>query len=91
MRALHHCETSIKRYLDDFITIVLLSDDGFNTVKIRVIRVITKKSDRIIREYLELYNSVGSDEKYKERLKDIRERFGGKFSEIKFKKKEVIT
>ena len=88
MRALHHCETSIKRYLDDFITIVLLSDDGFNTVKIRMI---TKKSDRIIREYLELYNSVGSDEKYKERLKDIRERFGGKFSEIKFKKKEVIT
>ena len=84
MKVLHHSETSIKRYLEDFITIVLLSDDGFNAVKIRII---TKKSDRIIREYLELYEKFSKDDKYKDRLNDIRERFGGKFKDIKFKKR----
>jgi len=88
MKVLHHSETSIKRYLEDFITIVLLSDDGFNAVKIRII---TKKSDRIIREYLELYEKFSKEDKYKDCLNDIRERFGGKFKDIKFKKKEVIA
>ena len=88
MNVLHHSETSIKRYLDDFITVALLSDDGFNAVKIRII---TKKSDRIIREYLELYEKFDNDKEYKDCLNDIRERFGGKFKDIKFKKKEVIA
>ena len=53
-RKTNHSETSVKRYLADFIEIAMLVKDGFSKNQIRLI---AKKSDRIVREYSDLYHS----------------------------------
>ena len=53
-RKTNHSETSVKRYLADFIQIAMLVKDGFSKNQIRLI---AKKSDRIVREYSDLYHS----------------------------------
>jgi hypothetical protein len=53
-RKTNHSETSVKRYLADFIQVATLYKDQFSHNQIRLI---TKKSDRIVREYIELYQT----------------------------------
>jgi hypothetical protein len=50
----NHSETSVKRYLADFIQIAMLVKDGFSKNQIRLI---AQKSDRIVREYTDLYHT----------------------------------
>jgi len=51
-RKTNHSETSIKRYLADFVQIATLIKQGFSTNQMRLI---AQKSERIIREYKQLY------------------------------------
>jgi len=48
----NHSEKSVSRYLSDFIQVATLYDQEF---KQNQIRVITQKSNKLIREYIELY------------------------------------
>lgn len=48
----NHTETSVKRYLADFVQVASLHRQGFPPNQIRLI---AKKSDRLVREYLQLY------------------------------------
>ena len=50
----NHSETSVKRYLADFVQIATLIQQKFSHNQIRII---AKKSDRIIREYAQLYHT----------------------------------
>jgi len=50
----NHSETSVKRYLADFIQIATLVKEGFSHNQIRLI---AKKSLRIVREYIDLYQT----------------------------------
>ena len=50
----NHSETSVKRYLADFIQIASLKRQHFSATQIRRI---TQKSERLVREYLRLYDS----------------------------------
>ncbi len=50
----NHSETSVKRYLADFIQIATLFKEGFSPNQIRLI---AKKSLRIVREYIDLYKT----------------------------------
>ena len=53
----NHSEVSIKRYLNDFLQIASLHRQGFLKNQIRLI---AQKSDRLIREYLQLYESYNN-------------------------------
>ena len=50
----NHSETSVKRYLADFVQIATLIQQKFSHNQIRII---AKKSDRIIREYAQLHHT----------------------------------
>lgn len=50
----NHSETSVKRYLADFIQIATLHKESFSNNQIRLI---TQKSDRIVREYIQIYQT----------------------------------
>lgn len=50
----NHSETSVKRYLADFVQVATLIQQKFSHNQIRII---AKKSDRIIREYTQLYHT----------------------------------
>lgn len=50
----NHSETSVKRYLADFTQIALLYKQKFTHNQIRLI---SKKSDRLVREYLQIYQT----------------------------------
>jgi hypothetical protein len=49
----NHSETSVKRYLADFTQIATLYKQNFSCQQIRLI---AQKSDRIVREYIQLYD-----------------------------------
>lgn len=49
----NHSETSVKRYLADFTQIAILYHQNFSHQQIRLI---AQKSDRIVREYIQLYD-----------------------------------
>ncbi len=49
----NHSETSIKRYLADFTQVATLYQQKFS---INQIRLIAQKSDRLVREYCQLYD-----------------------------------
>lgn len=53
-RQTNHSETSVKRYLADFIQVASLHQQGFSPSQIRLI---AHKSDRLVREYLQLYQT----------------------------------
>jgi len=53
----NHSETSVKRYLADFTQIAALCQQNFSRNQIRMI---TQKSDRLIREYIQLYQTYSS-------------------------------
>jgi hypothetical protein len=48
----HHSETAVKRYIQDFSKIILLSSKGFSVDQIRIT---TGFSNRLIGEYIKLY------------------------------------
>ena len=50
----NHSETSVKRYLADFVQVATLYKQNFTQQQIRLI---AKKSDRIVREYIQLYQT----------------------------------
>lgn len=50
----NHSETSVKRYLADFIQIASLHQQGFS---VQQTRLIAHKSERLVREYLQLYDT----------------------------------
>jgi urate oxidase len=49
----NHSETSVKRYLTDFIQVATLYKQNFSQQQIRLI---AQKSDRLVREYIQLYD-----------------------------------
>jgi hypothetical protein len=65
-RQTNHSETSVKRYLADFIQVATLHRQGFSPTQIRRI---AQKSDRLVREYLRLYETFDSQDN--ERLSDL--------------------
>jgi len=50
----NHSETSVKRYLADFVQVATLFRQGFSQNQIRLI---SQKSDRLVREYVQLYET----------------------------------
>ncbi|NOY58815.1 MAG: DUF1670 domain-containing protein [Calditrichaeota bacterium] len=50
----NHSETSVKRYLTDFMQVATLYKQGFSKPQIRMI---AKKSDRLVREYIHIYQT----------------------------------
>lgn len=54
----NHSELSVKRYLADFIQIASLLKQNFS---LNQIRLIAQKSDRLVREYAQLYNYYSKD------------------------------
>jgi biotin operon repressor len=53
----NHSEISIKRYLADFTQVAILYKQKFSHPQIRII---AKKSDRLVREYIQLYQTFQS-------------------------------
>jgi predicted transcriptional regulator len=62
----NHSETSVKRYLADFMQVALLYKQNFTPQQIRLI---SKKSDRIVREYIQLYQTY--DKQDNQRLHEL--------------------
>lgn len=58
-RQTNHSETSVKRYLADFIQIASLHLQNFSASQIRRI---ARKSERLVREYLQLYKQYQSQD-----------------------------
>lgn len=50
----NHSENSVKRYLTDFVQVAILHRENFSPNQIRLI---AKKSDRLVREYIQLYQT----------------------------------
>lgn len=50
----NHSENSVKRYLADFVQVAILHRENFSPNQIRLI---AKKSDRLVREYIQLYQT----------------------------------
>jgi len=65
-RKTNHTETSVKRYLSDFIQVASLHRQDFSPNQIRLI---AKKSDRIVREYIQLYQTY--EKQNNERLTEL--------------------
>lgn len=65
-RQTNHSEGSVKRYLADFIQVATLRRQKFTPQQIRLI---AKKSDRIVREYIQLYDTYR--ERNNERLQEL--------------------
>ena len=62
----NHSETSVKRYLADFTQVAMLYKQKFSPQQIRLI---AKKSDRLVREYIQIYETF--DRKDNQRLNDL--------------------
>jgi hypothetical protein len=62
----NHSETSVKRYLADFIQVASLQMQHFS---LQQIRLIAHKSERLVREYLHLYSTY--DQQNNQRLHDL--------------------
>ncbi len=65
-RKTNHSETSVKRYLADFLQIATLWRQDFSHNQIRLI---AKKSDRLVREYRQLYQTYQKQDN--ERLNEL--------------------
>lgn len=65
-RQTNHSETSVKRYLMDFVQIAALYQQKFSKNQIRLI---AKRSDRLVREYIQLYETY--HEQDNQRLKEL--------------------
>ena len=76
-RRTRHSSGSITRYLRDFARIMVLHESSHNP---REIRIITDHSDRLVREYLDLYNRMNT-EIYQEMLDQLRAMYQRKKNE----------
>ncbi|MBC8478432.1 DUF1670 domain-containing protein [bacterium] len=65
-RQTNHSETSVKRYLVDFLQVATLFQQNFT---IQQIRLIARKSERLVREYCRLYETYHKQDN--ERLKEL--------------------
>jgi hypothetical protein len=65
-QATHHSEGSVKRYLADFIQVAILHRQAFSPEQIRLI---AQKSARLVREYIQLYQTYEKQDN--ERLKEL--------------------
>jgi biotin operon repressor len=65
-RQANHSEVSVKRYLADFIQVATLHRQNFSPQQIRLI---AKRSDRLVREYLQLYKTY--EQQDNQRLKEL--------------------
>ncbi|OGS34302.1 MAG: hypothetical protein A2293_13500 [Elusimicrobia bacterium RIFOXYB2_FULL_49_7] len=65
-RKTNHTEHSVKRYLADFVQIAALNRQNFSQAQIRMI---AQKSDRTVREYLQLYETYNKQNN--ERLTEL--------------------
>jgi len=65
-RQTNHSETSVKRYLMDFVQIASLYQQKFSKNQIRLI---AKRSERLVREYIQLYNTYHQQDN--ERLHEL--------------------
>jgi hypothetical protein len=65
-RQTNHSETSVKRYLADFVQVATLHRQAFSPSQIRRI---TRKSERLVREYLRLYRDYETQDN--ERLAEL--------------------
>jgi hypothetical protein len=65
-RQTNHSETSVKRYLMDFVQIATLYQQKFSNNQIRLI---AKRSDRLVREYIQLYDTYHQQDN--ERLNEL--------------------
>ncbi|MEW6754692.1 MAG: DUF1670 domain-containing protein [Candidatus Latescibacterota bacterium] len=65
-RTTNHSESSVKRYLADFVQVATLQQQAFAPNQIRLI---TQKSERLVREYLQLYQTY--HQKDNQRLRDL--------------------
>ncbi len=62
----NHSETSVKRYLADFMQIASLYKQDFSPQQIRLI---ARKSDRLVREYIQIYQTYHKQDN--QHLKDL--------------------
>ena len=62
----NHSESSVKRYLADFVQVASLYQQKFSHQQIRLI---AKKSDRLVREYIQLYQTFAKQDN--KRLKQL--------------------
>jgi hypothetical protein len=65
-RATNHSESAVKRYLVDFVQVATLHQQQFAPAQIRLI---SQKSERLVREYLQLYNTYHQQDN--QRLRDL--------------------
>ena len=83
----NHSETSVKRYLADFAQVAALCRQDFSKNQIRMI---ARKSDRLIREYIQLYQTYSEQDN--QRLMDmITPRKPGKETEKKSNSEQTQT
>ena len=68
MRRTHHSEESIMRYIKGFSRVALLHMKGHT---LREIRLITGNSDRVIRDYLDLYERYTQDDEMREKIEEM--------------------
>ncbi len=73
-RKTKHSSEAIKRYIKEFARIFILSEEGYELSKLRLI---TNLSEKTLNEYLELVK-IYQGEAYKERLDHLRKIFGKK-------------
>jgi len=79
-----HCAQSIERYERDFSRVVYFYTAGKSA---RDIRVLTNQSEKVIKEYIELYKSYLKKPDYKEPLRRMLERFSSYLEDEGNKKK----
>lgn len=65
-RATNHSETAVRRYLVDFVQVATLHQQHFAPAQIRLI---SQKSERLVREYLQLYDTYHQQDN--QRLRDL--------------------
>ena len=65
-RTTNHSESAVKRYLADFLQVASLHQQDF---ALHQIRLITQESERLVREYLQLYDTY--HEQDNQRLRDL--------------------
>ena len=66
---------SIARYLKEFARVAALHKEGYSLGSLSQIRRITEHSERLVKEYLELYERYKNDEDCKQRLGEILSRY----------------
>jgi hypothetical protein len=70
-----HSSESILRYLKEFSRVMILFEQNYKPYEIRMI---TDMSERIVKEYIDLYHQYKEMEEYQAKIEQIREMYRGK-------------